>query len=72
MLFFLDARNECTGCTACQAVCPVDCITFNLDNEGFYYPTADSRCINCGRCEKVCPLINKRFGLEKYRQYILA
>ena len=72
MLFFLDARNECTGCTACQAVCPVDCITFNLDNEGFYYPTADSRCINCGRCEKVCPLINKRYGLEKYRQYSLA
>lgn len=58
MLYFTKNKYDCTGCGACKAVCPVDCISFVSDEEGFSYPVADSGCINCGKCEKVCPVIN--------------
>jgi coenzyme F420-reducing hydrogenase beta subunit len=52
-------KENCCGCRACQAVCPVLCITMEIDNEGFLYPNIDeSKCLNCGKCEKVCPIIN--------------
>jgi coenzyme F420-reducing hydrogenase beta subunit len=58
MLYFTKTKYDCTGCGACSAVCPVNCITFVRDGEGFDYPIADSRCINCGNCERVCPIMN--------------
>lgn len=57
----IDIKNkaDCCGCRACEAVCPVQCITMELDSELFYYPKVNlSKCINCGKCEKVCPIIN--------------
>lgn len=52
-------KHKCCGCSACAAVCPVQCIAMNEDSEGFLYPQADSdRCISCGLCEKVCPVLN--------------
>ncbi len=51
------SKNECTGCQACQNVCPFDAIVFKPDNEGFYIPEViTSRCINCGKCYNVCPV----------------
>ncbi len=48
-------REECCGCSACYAVCPVQAITMVADKEGFLYPTIDEeRCIQCGKCDKVC------------------
>ncbi len=58
MLYFTENKYDCTGCGACSAVCPVNCISFVRDEEGFDYPIADSHCINCGNCEKVCPIVN--------------
>lgn len=58
MLYFTKDKDNCTGCGACSAVCPVSCISFVRDEEGFDYPVADFRCINCGNCERVCPFIN--------------
>lgn len=53
-------KIRCCGCTACEQVCPMQCIHFFEDEEGFLYPLADdSSCIKCGLCEKVCPVINK-------------
>lgn len=66
MLYFIKNKHECTGCGACKAICPVDCISFIHDEEGFSYPIADSRCINCGKCEKVCPVISIEDYREKY------
>lgn len=49
----------CCGCSACVQVCPVDCIDWREDGEGFCYPVADpARCIHCGRCEEVCPMLH--------------
>lgn len=50
--------NEfCTGCGACYNVCPVNAITIQGDEYGFYKPVIDKeKCTNCGLCEKICPL----------------
>ena len=55
MLTFITIKGECTGCTACKAVCPVHCISMVSDDEGFWYPVSSDKCIECKRCEKVCP-----------------
>ena len=52
-------KADCCGCNACGDICPKQAITFNTDNEGFWYPEVDmEKCIDCGHCEKVCPIIN--------------
>ena len=49
----------CNGCNTCTVSCPVDeCITMNMDNEGFFYPQVNMKtCIDCDKCEKVCPYV---------------
>lgn len=59
---FLDNQDKslCTGCTACDAICPVSAIKMEYDSEGFKYPVIDNeKCINCGMCKKVCPNLEK-------------
>lgn len=52
-------KEDCCGCYACYNICPKQCITMKIDNEGFWYPNVDrDKCINCNLCEKVCPIIN--------------
>ena len=52
-------KMKCSGCGACRAACPADCIEMRPDGEGFRYPVADAaRCVGCGRCERVCPVLN--------------
>lgn len=47
--------EECCGCTACYASCPVGAIEMKADFEGFLYPNVDlNKCIDCGKCLKVC------------------
>ena len=31
-------KNKCCGCGACMQICPIKCIQFIHDNEGFFYP----------------------------------
>lgn len=57
----IDIKNkvDCCGCNACGDICPTAAISFNTDNEGFWYPKVDlDTCINCGLCEKTCPIIH--------------
>ena len=55
----LAERDRCTGCTACAAVCPKNCIAMKFDAGGFCHPAIDeSSCVGCGLCEKVCPVLN--------------
>lgn len=64
-------KEDCSGCTACADVCPVDAISMKTDSEGFLYPKIDeSRCIHCGKCDRVCGFspkkaANKGFELPK-------
>ena len=51
--------KQCTGCRACEQICPRHCIRMQPDKNGFLYPViCGEACINCHMCEKACP-INK-------------
>ncbi len=51
-------KETCCGCRACEQTCPINCITMQSDEEGFFYPVVDeSRCIQCGKCQRVCEKI---------------
>lgn len=59
---YLENNNKylCSGCTACQAICPVDAIEMIRDVEGFRYPKINKeKCINCNTCINVCPNVKK-------------
>lgn len=55
--------KDCTGCTACAAICPTGAITMAEDTEGFLRPRIDEiKCVNCGKCEATCPILKGRNG----------
>ena len=48
-------KENCCGCSACYAICPVSAISMVADEEGFMYPTVDEKkCISCYKCLSVC------------------
>lgn len=48
-------KSQCSGCTACASVCPVNAIVMQADSSGFFYPKVnEEKCIKCDLCEKVC------------------
>lgn len=50
-------KEQCSGCSACYAICPKQAISMLMDEEGFYYPKIDhSQCIACKLCINVCPM----------------
>lgn len=56
----IEITSSCTGCRACEKVCPKHCISMKPDQEGFIYPVIDNDiCIDCGACKKTCPQNNK-------------
>ena len=53
-LLYTDKQN-CCGCSACYAICPVGAIEMQEDEEGFLYPKVNhEKCIECHKCIKVC------------------
>ena len=60
MLKFINQKKNCTGCTACYNICPVNCISMKEDKEGFLYPVENDRCIHCNKCRDVCPIFNNK------------
>lgn len=70
MINLYENKAECTGCTACYSVCPVQAIKIEQDEEGFYYPVINHRlCINCHKCQKVCPEKSRRNVSEPISLY---
>lgn len=50
-----EKKENCCGCTACYAVCPLNAIKMMPDEEGFLYPAVDvAVCIKCYKCLSVC------------------
>lgn len=63
-------KQECTGCRACEQICPKKCIKMIEDNEGYKYPVKEEKdCIDCGLCEKICPL-NKDKLIKEFKQEV--
>lgn len=62
-MFIEENKNKCYGCSACEAICPKQCIMMIKNNEGFEYPKINySTCVNCKKCESVCSIRLNNFN----------
>lgn len=69
----IKAGELCTGCGACEQICPVGAIKLQENNEGFLYPAIDENlCINCNKCEKVCQIDNAEKVIFKSKRVYYA
>ena len=51
-----ETKRPCTSCGVCAVICPQDCISIQLNDDGFFRPSVDeSACISCSMCVQVCP-----------------
>ncbi len=56
-----DGEERCVACNLCAAVCPVDCIALQKEQneqgrwQAEFFRINFSRCIFCGLCEEACP-----------------
>lgn len=58
-----DFLNKCTGCGACQNVCPQNAITLKEKFHTFLFPEIEeSLCVDCNLCNKVCPVNNYKIN----------
>lgn len=66
----MNQKKQCTGCRACEQLCPKNAIHMVEDEEGFLTPEVDHNlCINCGICANKCPQlrnIEKKVEQECY------
>lgn len=63
-------NNTCTGCAACEEVCPTNAIKMVLNSKGFYEPSIDeTKCVNCSKCIQSCPLNTKQVIWPKKAYY---
>lgn len=61
-------KSNCSGCGACQNICPKNAISMHHKLEGTYPYVEQVKCVECGLCVKVCP-INKETLLKSERIY---
>ncbi len=67
------AHSSCTGCTACESICPIGCIKLSDLDNGFNYPVVgEEKCIKCGLCLKVCEQIQQNKELKVYPSELYA
>lgn len=66
-----DFDKYCSGCGACENVCPVKAIQLVEDAKGFLQPYVDKdKCIQCGKCDRVCPHIHLSQKENKYEHIV--
>lgn len=61
----------CTGCGACENICPNGAILLSGNYEGFLYPNLNrSKCSNCGLCLHICPAQNSKDEYQLAHGYV--
>mgnify|MGYP004649808099 FL=1 len=56
---------KCSGCGACEQICPKSAISMTPNDEGFLYPeVGSSLCVECRLCEKICPVLNVKTSTD--------
>lgn len=59
-------ESQCSGCEACAEVCPVNCISFSTNINGFRVPVINQEiCVHCNKCSRECPM-NIKSNIEKH------
>ena len=59
--------DQCTGCRACEAICPKKAIRLVDSVDKVYAEINEELCVHCGMCERVCPnhnLVQKNEPIE--------
>jgi len=62
--------KKCYGCVSCKNNCPMEAITFKVDDKGNSYPEVDkNKCIECKICDKFCIINDANNVCNKNQQY---
>ena len=62
--------DKCTGCGACEAICPKGAVSMKADKEGFLRPSIDTqKCVHCHLCRRVCQVHYATKSPELQRYY---
>lgn len=65
--------EKCCGCKVCYDICGQEAISFEVNNEGFWYPVVDqNKCTSCLRCREVCPDVNPVKNQEQMKPQVYA
>ena len=64
---------KCSGCGACEQICPKSAISMQPNDEGFLYPQVNSElCVECKFCEKNCPVLNVKTSTDFSERKVYA
>lgn len=64
-------EDDCTGCGACAALCPVSALSMRENSYAELHPAIEiKKCINCGKCVSVCPAVH--FDKQAYPSNVYA
>ena len=67
------AAQQCTGCSACVALCSDHALSMQPNSEGFLEPVIDeAKCTHCGQCSQHCPVLKRQFAPAKLAQAVRA
>lgn len=70
---YVTEERNCCGCKVCGDACEFGAITFEINQEGFWYPHIDEdKCVSCQKCRKVCPAVNIRKAQTESRPSVYA
>lgn len=64
MLKKVCGEKKCSGCRACELICPYTAIHIEYTNEYQSAVIDSDKCVNCNLCKNICPSINQPEFLE--------